>query len=100
VNDVFKSDGAISMKIFVSFIVFTWTFGIFAPWLFAPLWMYWGVLYIAIPGAVMYTLVYFFAVKQLGEWKYILLLPVYSVIEALSWIRNINKKEFVVIDKS
>jgi len=99
-QDLAKKEVPTVMKAIVGTRMTMWTLGIFASWALMPLWVYWGVWYFALPGAVAYWSTYIYGSKKLGELKYILLVPLYSVLEAISWVHVFKERGFVVIDKN
>jgi len=98
--DIFKPSVPPSVKAISGGKLILWMFGFMGSWLFFPLWVVWGRFWFAIPGAMAYWLTYLYGVKQLGEWRYALLIPAMSVTETLSWLKGVKMRKFVVIDKN
>jgi hypothetical protein len=91
--------------------MFTWTFALLAGVLVLPLWLLASagvsvptVVYgFAITGTIVYWVAYLYGVSRTGrEWPiHLLLVPVYSVLEAATAVYSIYywSEDFVVIDK-
>ncbi len=98
IHDV--NNSVLSMKIIVWIRLISWMLGIFGSWAFSPLWILFDPFWYAIPGGIMYWYMYIYGVKKLGSWRFLLLIPIYGILESFSWVKGVRCKEYVVIDKN
>mgnify|MGYP000589581420 CR=1 FL=1 len=104
VKDIRKS--SIGVKLFAGLRVLDWKIGITGSWAFAPIWFFlpiplWLRIFSFI-GAIYYYIAYIYGALRLkGKDKivYILLIPVYSILETLAPHIKTKKDEFIVISK-
>ncbi len=98
INDL--SSTRLYMQIIVLIRLVAWIIGVFGSWAFAPLWIYFDPFYYSIVGGIIYWYIYIYGVKRLGDYKYLVLIPIYGILESFSWIKGIRCKEYVVINKN
>jgi beta-1,4-mannosyltransferase len=91
---------SLSTRVIVGSRTLFWTLGIFGSWAFAFLWPSWGTFWPALPGGIIYWLLYLYGVSKSGKWYFLPLIPVIGIVESLSWLYSFRQKGFVVIDKS
>jgi cellulose synthase/poly-beta-1,6-N-acetylglucosamine synthase-like glycosyltransferase len=87
------------MKFTVGSRMTFWALGIFGSWAFVFLWPIWGPMWLALPGGLMYWLLYGYGVFRTSKWWFLLFIPLIGIIESLSWVFSFKQKGFVVIDK-
>ncbi len=113
INDLYKQRGRwfkglandiknanLIMKIIVSIRLVSWIIGIFGSWAFAILWPIFTPFWYSIIGAIIYWYIYAYGIKRLGMYEYIVLIPIFGILESFSWIKGIRIKEYVVINKA
>jgi egghead protein (zeste-white 4 protein) len=92
-----------AMKILVGTKLFLWVIGIFGTCLLAPLWLYWDItwaLVFSIGGLCPWTVLIYSIVKTKQPLYYILMIPIFGVLESISFLFGLRQNKFVVIDKN
>jgi len=105
IKDVWS--GTLGVKLIAGIRILDWKVGIIGSWAFAPLWFFLPIpleiKLFGLIGAVYYYIAYIYGAMRLkgfSRLKYIILLPIFSVIETIApHLRVGNKKEFTVINK-
>lgn len=87
------------MRLFVSLRLVMWTLGIFGSWLFIAFWFNAHFIY-ALPAGLCYWGVYVYGSYKAGAIRYILLIPLFGIVECLSVFVGLRQKRFVVINKN
>lgn len=87
------------MKLIVGMRLFIWILGIFGSWLFFALW-YTMAFHWAIPAGLYYWTAYLYAIYKIDKIRYLPLIPLFGIVEALSILSGLRQKKFVVIDKN
>ena len=87
------------MKFVVMLRLTIWVLGIFGSWLFVPFWLFTSCWY-AIPGGIAYWGIYIWGTIKLGKLQYLLMIPIYGIVESASWMVGLRDKKFFVIDKN
>lgn len=90
----------LKQKLFVGLRLMLWMVGVLGSWALSPLWIYWGVFYPAILGGLFYWYIYLFGIVKLGLFRYIATIPLFGVLETISFVSGLKQKTFVVIDKN
>jgi hypothetical protein len=96
---------SLPMKVIVGYRMISWTIGVVGSWIFSPLWIFWLndpliLIEIAIGGFWTWVLFVYSIIKTTQPLYYILLIPVFGVIESISFWIPYDKKKFFVIDKN
>lgn len=87
------------MKLIVGMRLFIWILGVFGSWLFVAMW-YKMSFYWAIPAGLYYWTAYLYAIYKIDRIRYLPLIPLFGIVEALSILSGIRQKKFIVIDKN
>lgn len=88
------------MKVVVGLRLALWTFGVLGSWALSPLWPLWMPFCFAAPGGLYYWVVYLYGVVKSKSPRFFFLIPVFGILESVSFFTGLKQKEFVVIDKS
>ena len=87
------------MRLFVSLRLVMWTLGIFGSWAFVMFWYNTNLIW-TLPAGVVYWGIYIVGAYKANALRYILLIPLYGIIECASVFVGLRSKGFTVIDKS
>ncbi|MEM3725116.1 MAG: glycosyltransferase family 2 protein [Nitrososphaerota archaeon] len=93
-------DSPALMKAIVGLRLIVWILGIFGSWAMSLLWLLWDPFYLAIPGGIYYWITYLYGVINSRKFYYFFLIPIFGILESVSFLFGIKQKNFVVIDKS
>jgi egghead protein (zeste-white 4 protein) len=92
------------MRMIVTTRMVLWTIAIFGTWALSPLWLSWGLHWqseIFIISGVYPWIVFIYAIiKNKEPLYYILFIPLFGMVESISYWFGINNKGFYVIDKN
>lgn len=98
-NDIFHVP--IKMTIIVGWRLAIWSLGVIGSWAFF-LWWPTGanVLLLSLPGGLYYWFVYTYGIYKAKKWYLFPFIPVFGIIESVSFAFGLFNKKFVVIDKN
>jgi hypothetical protein len=105
-KDVLTADW--KTKLFAGIRIAIWKLSLFGSWLVFPLWFFVDlpmfIKWFCLLGALHYYIAYTFGIINLKEkwsnkWSFLLLIPLYSVLEAIGPHYNPKQKGFIVIEK-
>jgi cellulose synthase/poly-beta-1,6-N-acetylglucosamine synthase-like glycosyltransferase len=93
------------MKLIVGYRLISWTCGIIGSWVFAPLWITWVahpavLLDISIGGFYIWIIFVYSIVRTKQPLYYMAAIPLFGIIESISFWTRYDTKKFVVIDKN
>jgi beta-1,4-mannosyltransferase len=92
------------MRMIVTSRIVLWIIGIFGTWALSPLWLYWGIHWqseIFIVSGIYPWIIFIHAIIKNKEPLYcILFIPLFGILESISYWFGINNKGFYVIDKN
>lgn len=91
------------MRAIVSVRIFLWTIGIFGTWVFSPLWFLWNATWAAIfifGGMIPWFVFIYYIIKTKQPLYYLLMIPMFGIVESISFVTGLKHKKFVVIDKN
>ena len=91
------------MKLLVSARLFIWVGGILGSWALLPMWFFWHdslMFYFIIGGAYPWIVFIYGILKTKQPLYYIPLIPLYGILESISFLFGLKQKKFVVIDKN
>ncbi len=93
------------MKVVVAIRLIGWTNGFIGSWALSPIWIIWPVdlwilIGISIGGIYIWMIFIFAIIKTKSPLYYVLAIPIFGFIEAISIYVTKRKKGFVVIDKN
>jgi egghead protein (zeste-white 4 protein) len=91
------------MKIIVGMRLLIWLVGIVGSWALLPLWIIWNdnlIFYFLIGGLYPWIIFIYKIIKTKQPFYYLLLIPIFGIIESISFWFGVKQKKFVVIDKS
>jgi len=92
------------MRVIVTSRIVLWIIGIFGTWALSPLWLYWGIHWqseIFIVSGIYPWIIFIHAIIKNKEPLYcILFIPLFGILESISYWFGINNKGFYVIDKN
>ncbi|RLE89515.1 MAG: egghead protein [Thermoprotei archaeon] len=88
------------MKIIVLLRLAVWIVGVFGSWALVPLWIFYKPFFYALPGGIAYWLIYLYGVSKAHSPSIVAIIPVFGIIESMSWLFGLRQKSFVVIDKN
>lgn len=92
------------MRMIVTSRMVLWTIAIFGTWALSPLWLSWGIhwqseLFI-VSGAYPWIIFIYAIIKNKEPLYCILFIPLFGILESISYWFGINNKGFYVIDKN
>lgn len=93
------------MLMIMGYRLISWTCGVIGSWLFAPLWIFWSMPHpaflmdVAIGGIYYWVIFTYSIVTTRLPLYYIMLIPVFGILESISFWSKYDTKKFVVIDK-
>jgi len=91
------------MKIIVGVRLVLWIGGIFGSWVLLPIWFIWNdnlIFYFIIGGAYPWIIFTYRIITTRQPLYYICLIPLFGIIESISFWYGLKQKKFVVIDKT
>ncbi len=88
------------VKALMGIRLLSWIIGIFGSWAFAVLWLIFEPFWYAIIGGIIYWYIYAYGIKKINMWEYLVLIPLYGILESFSWTQGLFRREYVVIDKN
>jgi egghead protein (zeste-white 4 protein) len=92
------------MRMIVTSRIVMWIIAIFGTWALSPLWLYWGIHWqseIFIVSGIYPWIIFIHAIIKNKEPLYcILFIPLFGILESISYWFGINNKGFYVIDKN
>jgi egghead protein (zeste-white 4 protein) len=91
------------MRIIVSVRLLIWIIGIVGSWSFLPLWLLWNdnlIFYFIIGGAYPWIVFIYKIIRTNQPLYYILMIPIFGIIESISFWSGLKQKGFVVINKT
>lgn len=92
------------MRMIVTSRIVLWIIAIFGTWALSPLWLYWGIHWqseIFIVSGIYPWIIFIHAIIKNKEPLYcILFIPLFGILESISYWFGINNKGFYVIDKN
>lgn len=91
------------MRLIVGVRLILWIGGIIGSWLLLPLWFIWNdnlIFYFIIGGAYPWIVFIYSIIKTRQPLYYISMIPLFGIIESISFWFGLKQKKFVVIDKT
>jgi beta-1,4-mannosyltransferase len=92
------------MRMIVTSRMVLWIIAIFGTWALSPLWLSWGIHWqteLFIASGIYPWIIFIYAIIKNKEPLYcILFIPLFSILESISYWFGINNKGFYVIDKN
>ena len=87
------------MKLITGVRLMGWCVGIFGTMLFLPAWFFLSFK-VALAGGIYYWGIYIYAVFRTQKLRYVMAIPFFGIVEAMSFYAGLRQKKFVVIDKN
>jgi beta-1,4-mannosyltransferase len=91
------------MRLIVGVRLTLWIGGIIGSWLLLPLWFIWNdslIFYFVIGGAYPWIVFIYSIIKTKQPLYYMSMIPLFGIIESISFWFGLKQKKFVVIDKT